>query len=547
MNRVIKFEDDARHSIINGVDCVANIVKTTLGPKGRNVLIRNNLDAPIITNDGVTIAKSIQLKDNAEDAGAQLMIQAANNTNKIAGDGTTTTTVLAQAMIHTYNNLSKNEKQDNNVVQIQKDMIEISKEISDYLLQKSIPVTSKEDITRVATISSGSDKIGELLANAFEQAGEYGSVIVEDSKTGFDDFQNIEGMKISNGSVSSFLLNDRVNMKTDFHDVNILIVADKIDDARELIPILDMCVKTGKKLLILCDDISNDPLNMIIGNKLQGLPINVSIIRLPGFGQLRDDLIEDLCIATNSTLISRDRGITLKDFDPSYLGELDQIIITMTDSILKFKDINSQGINLKEARLERVDSLNIQMNNVADDQKEQYKKRIANLISGISVIAVGGNSEVEIQDKKLRIEDAINSVISAKEEGIIAGGGYSFLDVINNIPQRRASIGDTIIYESLRAVTKQIAYNAGFNGEEIVNKCLSDQKGFNALNGKFEDLIESGVINSVKVDRYSIINAASVAGTLITMGGLIVDENEKDQNVLQLQAMPTSPNIPIGL
>lgn len=547
MNRVIKFEDDARHSIINGVDCVANIVKTTLGPKGRNVLIRNNLDAPIITNDGVTIAKSIQLKDNAEDAGAQLMIQAANNTNKIAGDGTTTTTVLAQAMIHTYNNLSKNEKQDNNVVQIQKDMIEISKEISDYLLQKSIPVTSKEDITRVATISSGSDKIGELLANAFEQAGEYGSVIVEDSKTGFDDFQNIEGMKISNGSVSSFLLNDRVNMKTDFHDVNILIVADKIDDARELIPILDMCVKTGKKLLILCDDISNDPLNMIIGNKLQGLPINVSIIRLPGFGQLRDDLIEDLCIATNSTLISRDRGITLKDFDPSYLGELDQIIITMTDSILKFKDINSQGINLKEARLERVDSLNIQMNNVTDDQKEQYKKRIANLISGISVIAVGGNSEVEIQDKKLRIEDAINSVISAKEEGIIAGGGYSFLDVINNIPQRRASIGDTIIYESLRAVTKQIAYNAGFNGEEIVNKCLSDQKGFNALNGKFEDLIESGVINSVKVDRYSIINAASVAGTLITMGGLIVDENEKDQNVLQLQAMPTSPNIPIGL
>ncbi len=547
MNRVIKFEDDARHSIINGVDCVANIVKTTLGPKGRNVLIRNNLDAPIITNDGVTIAKSIQLKDNAEDAGAQLMIQAANNTNKIAGDGTTTTTVLAQAMIHTYNNLSKNEKQDNNVVQIQKDMIEISKEISDYLLQKSIPVTSKEDITRVATISSGSDKIGELLANAFEQAGEYGSVIVEDSKTGFDDFQNIEGMKISNGSVSSFLLNDRVNMKTDFHDVNILIVADKIDDARELIPILDMCVKTGKKLLILCDDISNDPLNMIIGNKLQGLPINVSIIRLPGFGQLRDDLIEDLCIATNSTLISRDRGITLKDFDPSYLGELDQIIITMTDSILKFKDINSQGINLKEARLERVDSLNIQMNSVADDQKEQYKKRIANLISGISVIAVGGNSEVEIQDKKLRIEDAINSVISAKEEGITAGGGYSFLDVINNIPQRRASIGDTIIYESLRAVTKQIAYNAGFNGEEIVNKCLSDQKGFNALNGKFEDLIESGVINSVKVDRYSIINAASVAGTLITMGGLIVDENEKDQNVLQLQAMPTSPNIPIGL
>lgn len=544
MNRIIKYGEDARSSVLKGVDSVANIVKTTLGPKGRNVLIRNNLDAPIITNDGVTIAKAIQLKDNAEDAGAQLIIQAANKTNKVAGDGTTTTTVLAQNMIHEYlNYVNVNSDVKENVVQVQKEMINTSNQISDYLREIATPISSKEDITRIASISSGSDQIGNLIADAFEQAGEYGSVVVEDSKTGEDGFESIQGMKIPNGSVSSFLLNDRVSMKTDFYDVNVLITADKIDDASELLPILDFIVKSGKKLLILCDDIENEPLNMIIANKLKGLPLNVSVIRLPGFGQLREDLIEDLCIATNSTLISRDKGTTLKDFNPDFLGEVEQIVITMTDSIIKFKDISSTGIDLKTNRQDRVDTISNQMNQANEDESKQYERRIANLLSGISVISVGGNSEVEIQDKKLRIEDAINSVQSAKEEGIIPGGGYGFLLAYMNLVDESQgyTLGQSIIYNSLKSVTEQIAENAGYDKEEVLADCFEKKLGFNALTGEYQDLLSSGVVNSVKVDRYSLINAASVASTLITMGGLIVDENEKDQNILQLQTGSTIP------
>lgn len=544
MNRIIKYGEDARSSVLKGVDSVANIVKTTLGPKGRNVLIRNNLDAPIITNDGVTIAKAIQLKDNAEDAGAQLIIQAANKTNKVAGDGTTTTTVLAQNMIHEYlNYVNVNSDVKENVVQVQKEMINTSNQISDYLREIATPISSKEDITRIASISSGSDQIGNLIADAFEQAGEYGSVVVEDSKTGEDGFESIQGMKIPNGSVSSFLLNDRVSMKTDFYDVNVLITADKIDDASELLPILDFIVKSGKKLLILCDDIENEPLNMIIANKLKGLPLNVSVIRLPGFGQLREDLIEDLCIATNSTLISRDKGTTLKDFNPNFLGEVEQIVITVTDSIIKFKDISSTGIDLKTNRQDRVDTISNQMNQANEDESKQYERRIANLLSGISVISVGGNSEVEIQDKKLRIEDAINSVQSAKEEGIIPGGGYGFLLAYMNLVDESQgyTLGQSIIYNSLKSVTEQIAENAGYDKEEVLADCFEKKLGFNALTGEYQDLLSSGVVNSVKVDRYSLINAASVASTLITMGGLIVDENEKDQNILQLQTGSTIP------
>lgn len=544
MNRIIKYGEDARSSVLKGVDSVANIVKTTLGPKGRNVLIRNNLDAPIITNDGVTIAKAIQLKDNAEDAGAQLIIQAANKTNKVAGDGTTTTTVLAQNMIHEYlNYINVNSDVKENVVQVQKEMINTSNQISDYLREIATPISSKEDMTRIASISSGSDQIGNLIADAFEQAGEYGSVVVEDSKTGEDGFESIQGMKIPNGSVSSFLLNDRVSMKTDFYDVNVLITADKIDDASELLPILDFIVKSGKKLLILCDDIENEPLNMIIANKLKGLPLNVSVIRLPGFGQLREDLIEDLCIATNSTLISRDKGTTLKDFNPNFLGEVEQIVITMTDSIIKFKDISSTGIDLKTNRQDRVDTISNQMNQANEDESKQYERRIANLLSGISVISVGGNSEVEIQDKKLRIEDAINSVQSAKEEGIIPGGGYGFLLAYMNLVDESQgyTLGQSIIYNSLKSVTEQIAENAGYDKEEVLADCFEKKLGFNALTGEYQDLLSSGVVNSVKVDRYSLINAASVASTLITMGGLIVDENEKDQNILQLQTGSTIP------
>ena len=536
MSKDIKVGKEAREKIISGIDKVANIVKTTVGPKGRNVLVRNQVSAPIITNDGVTIAKSIELRDNTEDAGAQLIIQAAKKTNDVAGDGTTTTTILAQEMIHRF--LQDYADSDINVVQIQKDMIKASEEISEFLKSIAIPVTDNESIERVATISSGNAETGKLIAQAFEQAGEYGSVIVEDSKTGVDNLVSIQGMKITNGSVTPYLLNDRANLKSDITDMSVLITKDKIDNTVEIFEVLNKCVPEGKKLLIICDDIEYEPLNMILGNKARGILSNIGIIRLPGFGELREQLIEDICIATGATLFGRDLGRTLKEFDIGMLGEIEQAIITTDDTVLKFKDVSSTGLNLLGARQERVGELMEQVKTVSKDQQEQYNRRISNLISGVSVLEVGGNSEVEIKDKKLRIEDAINSVQAAKEEGIVAGGGYSFLQAFMKVQEENKVVtcGEGIVYNSLTAVTAQIAENSGVNGDEVVTKCVNDKLGYDALTNEYENLVETGVINSVKVDRYSLINATSVASTVITMGGSIVEENEPERNVLQLQA-----------
>ena len=535
MSKVIKYDQDAKDAIIKGIDAVANIVKTTVGPKGRNVLIRNQVSQPIITNDGVTIAKAVELKDNIEDAGAQLIIQAANKTNEIAGDGTTTTTILAQEMIHRYYAAIESSNSNINVVQTQKEMIKASNDISDYLKSIAIPVTDNEAIERVATISSGNAETGKLLAQAFEQAGEYGSVIIEDSKTGFDNLISIQGMKLTNGSVTPYLLNDRISAKSEVVDVRVLVTKDKLDSVSDLLPLLDTVVKQGIKLLIICDDIDFEPLNMILMNKAKGAPLNISIIRLPGFGELRENLVEDICIATGATLMGRNIGLPVKDFQPDYLGEAEQITVTMNDTVIKFKDTSSTGLDLLQDRKNRVEELSLTMNNIEVSQQEQYKRRISNLTSGISVVEVGGNSEVEIKDRKLRIEDAINSVQAAKEEGIVPGGGYSFLMAYQNNKDNEVNFGEGIVYSSLPAVLKQIAENSGLNGEDVLQNCKEKELGYNALTKNYENFVETGVINSAKVDRYSLINATSIASTVITMGGVIVDENSPEQNVLQLQ------------
>ena len=541
MSKVIKTGEIARDAIIKGVDTVADLVKMTVGPKGRNVIIRELMNPPIITNDGVTIAKSIELKDKVEDTGAQLMIQVANKTNEVAGDGTTTTTILAQEMIHKYFENYENNKQFN-VVQVQKDMINTANEISDYLLSQSVKVTDTNSIEKVATISSGNKDIAHIIAQAFEKAGEYGSVIVEDSKTGIDNFKSIDGMRLTNGSVSQFLFNDKVNQKTDMVDVNVLVTTDKLDSVTDLIKIYDYIIKNGKKLLIICDDIETEPLNMTIMNKARGALSNIAIIGLPGFGELRENLLNDICLATGATLIGRDQGSTIKDFEPKYLGELEQVTVTADDTVLKFIDTDSYGEDLLKVRQDRVAELEKTMENVQkEEDKEQYKRRIANLLGGIITIEIGGNTEVEVKDKKLRVEDALNSVQSAIEEGIVPGGGYSFLMACMEATKESKvqTLGQQIVYESLFAVTRQIAENAGYNGNDVVTECIEKQQGFNALTGEYENLLDTGVINSVKVDRFSLINATSVASTVITMGGVVTDENEKDQNVLQLQtALP---------
>lgn len=536
MNKVIKYGEEAQESVLKGINAVADIVKTTVGPSGRNVMLRNNLDAPIITNDGVTIAKSIQLKDNIEDAGAQLIISAAKKTNDVAGDGTTTTTILAQEMINKFNELS--EKEENiNVVQIQKDMIKASKEISDYILSTAKPVNNVKDLAKVATISSGDEEIGKLIADAYELAGEYGSVIVQENKLGGNELKSIQGMKLSVGSVSPFLFADRVAGETNVVDAKLLVIKDKIDDIADFAKVLDLCVRNNLRLLIMCDDINYEPLNMLLINKAKGAPLNVSIVRLPGFGQLREDLISDICLATGAKLISRELGSTMKDITEASFGELDSYSVTQDETILKFLDTNSFGDDLLKARRERTEELKMLMGRQENSEdREQYKRRIANLVSGITEIKIGGNSEVEVKDKKLRVEDALNAVQAAKEEGIVPGGGFSFLLAVINAPERKGTIGENIVYKSLDSVTRQIAENAGYDGHKVVADCYNKGLGFNALTGQNEDLIASGVINSAKVDRYSVLNSVSVAATVITMGGVVIDENEKDQNVLQLQA-----------
>lgn len=541
MSKVIKYGDNATDAIINGIDIVADIVKTTVGPKGRNVLIRNQVSQPIITNDGVTIAKSIQLKDNAEDAGAQLVIQAASKTNDIAGDGTTTTTILAQEMIHKYYEFIKDEP-DVNVVQVQKQMIKASKDISDYLLSEAIPVTTSDDIKRVASISSGSEETGKLIADAYDKAGDYGSIIVEDSKTGINNIKAIEGMKLTNGSVTPYLLNDKIKGKSEVTDVSVLVTKDKIDNVSDLFPVLDKCIKEGRKLLVICEDIEYEPLNMILMNKAKGAPLNISIITHPAFGALRENLIEDICIATGATLMGRDIGRPLKDFETEFLGEADEISVSMDETIIKFKTVSSTGNNLLELRNNRIEEIKNILEQVAIEDKEQYERRISNLSNGIVVMEIGGNSELEIKDTKLRVEDALNSVQAAKEEGIVAGGGYSFITALikANNDNKQVTLGEKVVYDALQAVTKQIAENAGYDGNTVVSECFNKQLGFNALNGEYEDLIKTGVVNAVKVDRYSLINATSIASTVITMGGLIVEAPEPEQNVLQLQGpLPT--------
>ena len=541
MSKITLYGDDARDKVVAGVDAVANMVKITVGPKGRNVLLREAISVPTLTNDGVTIAKSIQLKDNVEDAGARLIISAAERTNDVAGDGTTSTVILAQEMLHQFYNEYNNA--DINVVQVQKDMIKTGENISKYLQSIAVPVKDNEAIKRVATISSGNEETGNLIAEAFESAGEFGSVIVEDSKIGVDGLSKIEGMKLTNGSVSSYLLTDRVNQKTALKDVNLLIYKDKIESVESLFKVVEATHSAGMKLLIMCDDIDFEPLNMLVMNKVQGRLPYIAVIRLPGFGELREQLLEDISIATGATILGRDYGTTLNDFTPECLGELDEAIISMDDTILKFTDTNYLGDDLKSARDARVNELRVQLEN--NKEEESLKRRIANLTSGISIIEVGGNSEVEIKDKKLRIEDALNSVQSAIEEGIVAGGGYSFMQAFMKAQEDiiTATYGEAIVYNSLTAVTKQIAENSGVNGEEVIAKCAKDKLGFNALTEKYEDLVTTGVINSVKVDRYSLLNAISVVAEIITMGGLVIDENEPDQNVFQLQAPITLPSM----
>ena len=534
MSTEIKMNNEAQSSVMAGIDKVANLVKMTIGPKGRNVLIRRLMDPPIITNDGVTIAKNIELTDKVEDAGAMLVKSNANKTNEVAGDGTTTTTILTQSMIHEFNKFEK-ELDKINV----EEMRMAADGLNKILLDMAIPSNSDEKIERVATISSGNEIMGKLIAKSFEQAGEFGAVIVEDNNlSNKDELESVQGMKFNMGSITPLLL-DRKTMKTVYQDAKVLITTEQVDNIVVLMPLIEQCIKENIRLLLLCPDMDISPLNTILMNKQSGIPLNIAIVRLPGFGQLREELTEDICLATGATLISREKGRTLRDVTLNDLGDVNEVIVSQDDTVLKFKDqvtrydtIKQEEVivNLLNVRKTRAEELSQQMPQMGEEDYQKIKRRIANLVGGISVIKVGGNSEVEITDKKLRIEDAINSVQSAKEEGIVPGGGYSFLNAarIYKKKSEELTLGELIVLNSLDAITHQIAENAGYDGKEVVKECKLKSLGFNALTGEYEDLIKSGIINSVKTDRFSLVNSVSLASSVITMNGTITDESPKE-------------------
>lgn len=528
MLKQIYNEKESIDGILKGVCKVADLVAQTMGPKGKNVVIRNQYNEPIITNDGITIAQNIKLSDPLQDTGAALVIAAANKTNTIAGDGTTTTTVLTRQLLENYFNMKL--KETANVVNIQKEMIDAGEEVSKYLLSIAKPVKTIEEIEKVATVSSNSKEIGKLIADAYKNAGEYGTVIVEEDKLGKDSLETIQGMKLESGIITPYLFTDIPNMKTNWQDVKVLVTTEEINSASDIINLLDMIIKTNTKLLLICKDMPVEVITMIISNKQKGIPIDVCPIRLPGVGLLGEQLIDDICLATNATLISRERGRTLKDIKLEDLGELNEILVTHDTSILKFKDESTTGINLLELREKRANELRTQLDKVPENIKQSYIRRAANLVDGLSVIKVSGNSDVEITDKKLRIEDALNSVKSAKEEGVVVGGGYSFIqakdslkmkssDKIETLSDTMDTIGAKLVLTALDAPARQILKNAGMDATKILNNMSPITMGYNVLTNRYEDLSNTGVINSVKVDRYSLINAISVASTVITMCG----------------------------
>lgn len=528
MSKQIYNEKESIDGILKGVNQVADLVAQTMGPKGKNVVIRNQYNEPIITNDGITIAQNIKLSDPLQDTGAALVIAAANKTNTIAGDGTTTTTVLTRQLLENYFNMRL--KETVNVVNLQKEMIAAGEEVSNYLLSIAKPVKTIEEIEKVATVSSNSKEIGKLIADAYKNAGEYGTVIVEEDKLGKDSLETIQGMKLESGIITPYLFTDIPNMKTNWQDVKVLVTTEEINSASDIINLLDMIIKTNTKLLLICKDMPVEVITMIISNKQKGIPIDICPIRLPGVGLLGEQLIDDICLATNATLISRERGRTLKDIKLEDLGELNEILVTHDTSILKFKDESITGINLLELREKRANELKTQLDKVPENIKQSYIRRAANLVDGLSVIKVSGNSDVEITDKKLRIEDALNSVKSAKEEGVVVGGGYSFIqakdalkmklsDRIETLSNTMDTIGAKLVLNALDAPARQILKNAGMDATKILNNMSPITMGYNVLTNKYEDLFNTGVINSVKVDRYSLINAISVASTVITMCG----------------------------
>ena len=526
MAKQIRYGEEARKALESGVNQLADTVKITLGPKGRNVILEKKYGAPLVINDGVTIAKEIELKDPFENMGAQIIKEASTKTNDVVGDGTTTAAVLAQAIIREGN---KNVAAGANPIILRKGIDKAVEVCVEKLKKISTPVEGKQSIAQVASISAADETIGRLISDAMEKVGNDGVITVEESKTMKTELNVVEGMQFDRGYASPYMATDLDKMVAELDNPFILITDKKISSIQELLPLLEQIVKTGSKLLIIAEDVEGEALTTLILNKLRGSFVCVAV-KAPGFGDRRKEMLTDIAILTGGTVITEELGLDLKSATLDMLGRARQVKVDKDNTIIV------EGAGSQEAIAQRIGQIKALMaESTSDYDKEKYQERLAKLAGGVAQINVGAATEVEMKERKMRIEDALNATRAAVEEGIVAGGGVALLSAIPEVDRLIKTLsgdektGAQIVRKALEAPIKQIAENAGVNGGVIVENVLakrSQNYGYDALTGTYGDMIAKGILDPTKVTRSALQNAASVSGTLLTTESIVCDVPE---------------------
>lgn len=534
MAKEIKYSDDARSKLVEGVNKLANTVKVTLGPKGRNVVLEKSFGTPLITNDGVSIAKEIELEDHFENMGAKLVSEVASKTNDVAGDGTTTATVLTQAIVLEG---IKNVTAGANPVGLRRGIEKATATAVDALHEASKEVSSKEEIAQVAAISSGDEKVGELIATAMEKVGKDGVITIEESKGIETELDVVEGMQFDRGYLSQYMVTDNEKMEAEFEKPYLLLTDKKISNIQEIMPILQEVIKTNRPLLIIADDVDGEALTTLLVNKLRGV-LNVCAVKAPAFGDRRKEMLQDIAILTGGQVISEDLGRELSEMTMADLGEAEKVVVDKDSTVIV------EGAGDKQAIADRVALIRRQIEETTSSfDTEKLKERLAKLSGGVAVIRVGAATESVLKELKLRIEDALNATRAAVEEGIVSGGGTALVNAASKVADLEATgderTGIDIVLRALEEPIRQIATNAGLEGAVIVDKLKTADKGmgFDAATGQWVNMIDAGIVDPTKVTRSALQNAASVAALILTTEAVVADLPKENNDT------PMDPNM----
>ena len=525
MAKDIKFSSDARAAMVRGVDTLADTVKVTLGPKGRNVVLEKAFGSPLITNDGVTIAKEIELEDHFENMGAKLVSEVASKTNDIAGDGTTTATVLTQAIVREG---LKNVTAGANPIGIRRGIEAAVAAAVEELKVIAQPVANKEAIAQVAAVSSRSEKVGEYISEAMERVGNDGVITIEESRGMETELEVVEGMQFDRGYLSQYMVTDNEKMVADLENPYILVTDKKISNIQDILPLLEEVLKTSRPLLIIADDVAGEALPTLVLNKIRGT-FNVVAVKAPGFGDRRKAMLEDIAVLTGATVITEDLGLELKDATMESLGQASKVTVDKDSTVIV------EGAGSAEAIANRVNLIKSQLETTTSEfDREKLQERLAKLSGGVAVVKVGAATETALKEMKLRIEDALNATRAAVEEGIVAGGGTALVNVIAKVAELDLegddATGRNIVLRALEEPVRQIAYNAGYEGSVIIDKLKNSPvgTGFNAANGEWVDMVAAGIIDPVKVTRSALQNAASVASLILTTEAVVANKPEPE-------------------